>query len=480
MPHLFVPEAAPRGSGAASGSGRRWGLPSAAVVDGALFDEEVGGPPTLTVGELAARIARLTATAFPGDLWVEGQIRNLNRSANGHVYFQLAEPTAAGEQPRAQLAVTLLAPERQHVNEQLKRAGGAVRMDDGIEVRIQGRLRWYAPRGTLQLRMHGIDPTFTLGRLQADRDRILAALAAEGLLDANGRLPVLAAVPLRIGLVTSVGSAAHADVVSELTASGIAFAVRTVDARTQGADCAAVGHPGARPGSRRRRGRRDPAGPWWRRPHRPGRLRQRPDRPGPGGIERARVHRHRPRGRPVHRRRGRPLGRTRPPPPRRPPWWSWCGRSWPRWTSAGSGGRRWAAWPRSSGGRHPPRRAAPARGAGPPPARWSATRPSSIEAIATRTGRSAAAGGLDAAEAVLDAHLDAGADPGRRAWHRAPSATSTAWHAAGPRPRPAACARPRLVHHHHRRRPPVRRTWPTLPQARRWSPGSPTARSPAR
>ncbi|QXC59550.1 exodeoxyribonuclease VII large subunit [Aquihabitans sp. G128] len=208
------------------------------MAEASLFgDQEVGGPPTLTVGELAARIARLTASAFPGDLWVEGQIRNLSRSANGHAYFDLAEPTAAGEQPRAQVSVTLLAPERKHVNEQLKRAGGAVRMDDGIEVRIQGRLRWYAPRGTLQLRMSGIDPAFTLGRLQADRDRILAALAADGLVEANGRLPV-PLVPLRVGLVTSVGSAAHADVLSELTGSGLAFVVRTADARTQGPDAA--------------------------------------------------------------------------------------------------------------------------------------------------------------------------------------------------------------------------------------------------
>jgi len=205
-------------------------------VDDALFDADVGGSPTLTVGELAARIARLTASAFPGDLWVEGQIRNLSRSANGHAYFDLAEPTAAGESPRAQVSVTLLAPEKRHVNDQLKRAGGAVRMDDGIEVRIQGRLRWYAPRGILQFKMHGIDPAFTLGRLQADRERILAALDAEGLLRANARhrLPL---VPLRIGLVTSVGTAAHADVLAELTAGAIGFTVRSVDARTQGPDC---------------------------------------------------------------------------------------------------------------------------------------------------------------------------------------------------------------------------------------------------
>lgn len=209
------------------------------VAEGTLFDgaAEVGGPQTLRVGELAQRIAKVTAATFPGDLWVEGQIRNLSRSPSGHAYFDLAEPVPAGEAPRAQVAVTLLAPERRFVNDQLTRAGGAVRMEDGIEVRIRGRLRWYAPRGTLQLRMSGIDPTFTLGRLQADRERTLAALAADGLLDANRarRLPL---VPLRIGLITSVGSAAHADVLAELTASGLGFTVRVADARTQGIDCA--------------------------------------------------------------------------------------------------------------------------------------------------------------------------------------------------------------------------------------------------
>lgn len=212
------------------------------VSDGTLFDDSVGRDPrsdTWTVPELSVHVGRLLVGAFPDDLWVEGQIRNLNRSNNGHVYFQLTEPCPAGRQPESQLAVTLLAPERTLVNNQIKRAGGGVRMEDGIEVRIQGRIRWYGPRGTLQLRMHGIDPDYTLGRLQADKDRTLALLANEGLLDRNSRLPV-PPVPLRIGLVTSMGTAAHADVLAELTASGIGFVVRTVDARTQGAESAAA------------------------------------------------------------------------------------------------------------------------------------------------------------------------------------------------------------------------------------------------
>jgi len=209
------------------------------VSDGALFDESVGRGPdadTWTVGELAAHLGRLLVAALPDDVWVAGQIRNLSRANNGHVYFDLVEPTESGRAPEAQLSVTLLAPERELVNRQLVRAGGGVRMSDGVEVRIQGRIRWYAPRGTLQLRMHGIDPAFTLGRLQADRDRLLATLGAEGLLDANARVP-MPLVPLRIGVVTSRGTAAHADVMAELEASGIGFEVVLADARTQGPEC---------------------------------------------------------------------------------------------------------------------------------------------------------------------------------------------------------------------------------------------------
>ena len=197
------------------------------------FDED--GSTTWSVAELSSHLTRLLAGAFPDDVWVSGQIRNLNRSNNGHVYFNLAEPSPGDQQPQAQLSVTLLAPEKEQVNKQLVRAGGTVRMTDGIEVRICGRIRWYGPRGTLQLRMHAIDPAFTLGRLQEDRDRLLAELKADGSLERNGRLR-LPLLPLRVGLITSRGSAAHADVLSELNSSGIGFEVLFSDARTQGLD----------------------------------------------------------------------------------------------------------------------------------------------------------------------------------------------------------------------------------------------------
>ena len=193
-------------------------------------------PTTWTVAELSAHLSRLLAAAFPGDLWVQGQMRNLTRPESGHVYFDLVEPAAAGDALASVVSVVLLAPEKRMVNEVLRRTGGAVRMVDGIEVRIQGRLRWWAPRGQVQLRMTSIDPAWTLGRLAADRERVLAALATEGLLERNRR-QAMPLVPLRIGLVTSVGSAAHADFLAELKTSSYGFEVVVADARTQGLDC---------------------------------------------------------------------------------------------------------------------------------------------------------------------------------------------------------------------------------------------------
>jgi exodeoxyribonuclease VII large subunit len=194
---------------------------------------------TLTVANLTRGVARAIARAFPDDLWVEGEIRDLTRSNRGHVYFSLVDPVAAGDETAIayRLPVTLFASDRRVVNRALM-AADAPRMTDGVRVRVRGSLSLYGPRATLQLRMTSVDTEYTVGAYAAERARILAALNAEGLLERNRALPV-PHVPLRIGLVTSAGSAAEADFVAELQASGFGFVVIAVDARVQGVAAAA-------------------------------------------------------------------------------------------------------------------------------------------------------------------------------------------------------------------------------------------------
>ncbi|MCP4304095.1 MAG: exodeoxyribonuclease VII large subunit [bacterium] len=188
---------------------------------------------TYTVGSLARSIGQAMARGFPDEIWVQGEIRDLSRASSGHVYFTLVD-TEPDDSPAAILPVTLFESDKVVVNRVLSRSG-AVRMTDGVEVRIRGRLSHYAARGTVQLRMTWIDTDFTLGRLAAERARLIASLTKSGLLELNRSLAI-PLVPLRIGLVTSVGSAAHADFADELDRSGFAWKVRLFDARVQGVD----------------------------------------------------------------------------------------------------------------------------------------------------------------------------------------------------------------------------------------------------
>ncbi len=188
---------------------------------------------TYTVSQLSDAVARLVARAFPDELWVEGEIRNLSRSRNGHVYFTLVDP-GVDLDVAPSLPVTLFASDRDAVNRVLMRSG-AMRMTDGVHVRIRGRLNHYAARGSIQLRMTWIDTDFTVGRLAAERRELLNKLGAAGLLDRNSSRPV-PTVPLRIGLITSIGSAAHADFVTELERTGHAYRLLVVDTPVQGID----------------------------------------------------------------------------------------------------------------------------------------------------------------------------------------------------------------------------------------------------
>jgi exodeoxyribonuclease VII large subunit len=218
-----------------NGPGRSPGTPAAAVSP-TLWDD--AGDPTWSVPELGEAIGLRVRTAFPDEVWVRGVIRNLNPGRRGGtVWFDLVEPAAEGDlarPPLASLSVVLFDTARRRVNARLTDAGGRVRMTDGTEVRVRARVTWYDRGGRLQLQMSDIDPAFTLGRLAADRDRLLRVLDGEGLLarQAGLRRPVL---PLRLGLVTSHGSAAQHDVLDELRRSGIGFSVVTADVRVQGA-----------------------------------------------------------------------------------------------------------------------------------------------------------------------------------------------------------------------------------------------------
>ena len=207
-----------------------------------LFDDPSVGTipePTFSVTELADAIGNALRAASATRSGCGARSATSSRPSPGHVYFTLTDPEGGALARRD----AVRRARRASVNPTLTDAGGGVRMTDGTDVRIRGRLDWYAPRGQLQLRMTAIDPAYTLGQLEVARAELLAPAGGRGPARRQRRAAA-AARPAPGRARHQRGLAAEADFLDELRRSGFAFQVLRVDTRVQGS---------TRPGRSRRR-----------------------------------------------------------------------------------------------------------------------------------------------------------------------------------------------------------------------------------
>lgn len=186
----------------------------------------------LSIANFYERLRRAMAQAFPAELWVTGEIRGL-RESRGHRYLELADEgtDAHGRAPAQQLEVVCWSRDWPPVAAALAEAG--VSLEVGRVVRVRGRVSVWEGGSKLRFTLSAVDVEALLGGIAAARHRLLQALAAEDLLEANARLGV-PLVPLRIGVVTSPGSEAHRDFVGQLERSGYAFEVLLEPSLVQG------------------------------------------------------------------------------------------------------------------------------------------------------------------------------------------------------------------------------------------------------
>ena len=247
-------------------------------------DEALDDPanPTFTVSELADAVNGALRRTFSDGIWVRGEIQGFSERG-GHAYFTLGDDTPGRQ---ANLRVQFFANARMRLRPLLQKH--RLRLADGMKVRIFGHLDFYAPAGSLGLKMSDLDPRFTLGDLAQQRDQVLRRLAADGSLDANGRRR------LSRGAAAGRGRVQRRD-------RGVARLPRRAGAQRLRLPARARRHPGAGPGGRAAGGPGDHGAVVPRHPARPRRHRRDPRRRGPqrAGDVRRRADR------PGHRRRAR-------------------------------------------------------------------------------------------------------------------------------------------------------------------------------
>ena len=190
----------------------------------------------LSIAEIYDEVELALARAFPRgrSLWVRGEIQNVSEQArSGHCFIDLVDHESAGERQAPVLRVKCWRSTWGPLKATLVEEG--IELQSGMVVMLRGALDFYRARAEIGFIMAELDVTSLLGRLAAQRAALLRALAAEGLLEANRRLPV-PPVPLRIGLVASPGTEGYRDFVGQLVGSGFAFGVTVAPVSVQGTD----------------------------------------------------------------------------------------------------------------------------------------------------------------------------------------------------------------------------------------------------
>jgi len=186
-----------------------------------------------TISELNQFIRDVVTSGFPRSVWVCGEIQGLRVDQKGHVYFELCEKDESDHTIKARIRASIWSSRRPYIESILKRAENSFELKNEIEVKCLCKVDFYVKGGSLGLVIENIDPVYTLGKIAQERQKLIAQLVKEGILEKNKQLTI-PIVSLNIGLVTSQDSAAFNDFKNELQLSGYAFKIFLVSAIVQG------------------------------------------------------------------------------------------------------------------------------------------------------------------------------------------------------------------------------------------------------
>ena len=178
----------------------------------------------ISLSELCAIIGKTLDECLASSYWVKAEISSLSERA-GHLYLDLIEGKAA------KMRATCWAGNKELLMAYFEAETGQT-LQVGMTVLVEAEIQYHAVYG-LSLSIVGIDPSFTLGEMALQRQRTIAQLQADGLLDAQ-QLLTLPTLIRRIAVISSPNAAGYEDFYHQLESSPFNFHLSFFPALMQG------------------------------------------------------------------------------------------------------------------------------------------------------------------------------------------------------------------------------------------------------
>ena len=188
-------------------------------------------PNTITLQEFNNRIKRLLADPSVMNCWVVAETTDVR--INQHCYLQLLEKNPKTGATVAKIKAIIWGNQFRFLNARFKQVTGR---DIGNDMKIMVCLSVnYSPQYGLTVVINDINPEFTLGDMERQRQEILNRLTQEGIIGQNKTVPE-PPVLQRIAIVSAAGAAGYGDFMKQLTDNkyGVCFYPCLFQATMQG------------------------------------------------------------------------------------------------------------------------------------------------------------------------------------------------------------------------------------------------------
>lgn len=168
-------------------------------------------PQHFTLKQVAESIRKTIAERYSRTYWVTAEMHKLNQTRKGHCYPELVQKE--DESIVVEMRGTIWKQNFERIQQKFFEIVKEP-LHDGMELLFHVKIT-YHPLYNIGLEIIDIDPNYTLGALQRERQETLERLNKEGILNTNQNLE-MALIPKRLAIISQADSKGYSDFVTLL------------------------------------------------------------------------------------------------------------------------------------------------------------------------------------------------------------------------------------------------------------------------
>ena len=189
---------------------------------------------SFTLYELQRIIGAAIEQFLAKPVWVSAEIAEIKLNTSGHCYLELVErdkDSASGKAAKAQSRAVIWKSHYPRLAAKFEGATGK-QLSAAMKILVEVAVSHHPVYG-LSLQITDIDPTYTLGDIERQKEITIARLKADGVWDMNRELSVPRVVQ-RVAVVSSATAAGYRDFMQELALSPYNIHTTLFEATMQG------------------------------------------------------------------------------------------------------------------------------------------------------------------------------------------------------------------------------------------------------